>query len=243
MMKFIKRKSKRQDPKLKEIDVSGKERVPFDKLDKDKFYYEANPFTAQYGLSKRQIKKESKLFKKELDNVVLIRMSLANGMFREFLISANSDSFRYKSGRYALDPEKKYYLIEREIWAYDFHEQLSIPYLRDYSLTPELEKLLSSALIDAESKPLSNKINVTEVRDAIKRSGIIDTQASMNPKSLKNLVDSEVARQVLLAARLPKIILIMLIVLFVILLLLFLNLIISGYASGLFDKIAEAFRR
>ena len=248
----LEKKQKQEYENNKDLDISGKKRTEI--KSENKFYYEAEPFTSQYNLSKKTIKKELKLRKKNPENIVLIRMEMSNGMFREFLIIERFGCFSYKKNLYVLDNSMKYYLIDRDIWAYDFHEFLSLPLRKHLSLSDKLESLIQPELdklekhlqddIDkAKKRPLKPHFNTDEIKTVIENADIVDVEASINPTTLKRFTDSEVIKQVLQGAMLGRIFKIMFVLVIIIAIFMFILILIQLYTSGIFDKVGQMFHK
>lgn len=187
-------------------------------------------------------KKREEMRKNSPDKIILIRMEMNNGFFREFLAVEDIGSFIYKKARYVLDMEQKYYIIERNLWAYDFHESISLPIRKKIRPTEEVETLLNT-IEEAYRKPLSPKVPVNEIKKLIESSKVVDVENSLNPSTLRQFTDSEVIKQVLQGAMLGKIFKIMFVLIIIILIFVFLDTIVSMYASGVFDKISGMFHK
>lgn len=225
----------------KNTEQTDDKRVPESKLKNEKFYYEVIPFDEKYGLKKKRIRKERKLFRKERESVVLVRMEMSNGLYREFLVPEKSDGFVYKRRRYVFDPALKYYLIDRNIWSYDFAELLSIPLKKRYNISDKLDKLLNPEIERGMKRPLNPHIDINEVKTLIENSEIVDVEASINPTTLKRFTDSEVIKQVLQGAMLGRIFKIMFILIIVIAIFMLILILIQLYTSGIFEKIGGMF--
>lgn len=230
------------DKKLKDVDITGKKRVHETKISPEKFYYEAEPFTSQYGLTKAQIRKQKQFMKKHMGAVVLVKMELANGQFREFLVYEKDFGFIFRNKRYIFDLSMRYFLIERNIYAYDFHEHLSIPLRKRYEITPELERLLIPVIDKEKKKPLKPHIKVEEIKKLIENSQVIDVEASLNPSTLKRFTDSEVIKQVLQGAMLGRVFKIMFVLIIIIAIFMMILILIQLYSSGIFEAVGSYFK-
>lgn len=130
-----------------------------------------NEYPKEYSAIKKQtwIKKlQNKFFPA---SVYLINMQLRNGFHNTFLISTNSNSFKYKGGNYVIDETLKYYNINAKCFSIDYHQDLSIPVRRE--------------------------IQIDEIKKAVKNSGLTEEEMSLNPKVLQSFIDSKIAEGVL----------------------------------------------
>lgn len=227
----------------KNTDISGRKRIPEAEIMPEKFYYEAKAFTQTYGLSNGQIRKEKKIYTKNPDKVVLIKMEMANGQFREFLAVEDLGCFFYKKSQYVFDSAMKYFLIERNIWAYDFHEYLTLPLRKYFAISEKLEKLLQPEIDNARRKPLNPHVDVNEAKTLIENSQLVDVEASINPTTLKRFTDSEVIKQVLQGAMLGRIFKIMFILIIIMAVFLLMILLTTLYHAGIFEKVGNLFHK
>jgi len=238
-IKFEKKKKPRI-PVLEES-ITGMKGVLEKDMKDDKLYYEARPFEVKYNLSKKQIRKEQKLFRKNLGSLVLIKMEMSSGQFREFLVPSYLDYFKYKTGLYVFDPSMKYYIIERDIWAFDFHELISIPLRKNFNISENLEKELQPEVDKSMRMPLKPNIDVNEIKTLIENSKLVDVEESINPMTLKRMTDSEVIKQVLQGAMLSRIFKIMFILIIIIAIFMVLLLVIQLYTSGIIGMVMDKF--
>lgn len=200
------------------------------------------PWTWKNRKALKEWRERERLRKESPDKIILIRMEMNNGFFREFIAAEDSGSFVYKKNKYVLDMEQKYYIIERNIWAYDFHESLSLPLRKKIQPTEEVEKLLAK-IEESYLRPMNPKVPVNEIKKLVENSNIVDVENSLNPSTLRHFVESEVIKQVLQGAMLGKIFKIMFILIIIILIFGFLTLMISLYSSGVFDAIKGVFSK
>lgn len=120
---------------------------------------------------------KNKIKERKLHTIVLIRMELANGFHKEFLAKIYNNSFIYNNKTYVIDETMKYWIIEARLYAYDYHEKIALPIKR---------------IIDTK-----------KIRDTVKSiKEYQDIELSINPSTLKQFVDSEIAKQVLKAGQL-----------------------------------------
>lgn len=227
------------------VDLSGQRKLSKDELKSDRFYYEGIVFDSNYGLDKKQIKKQLRIRKKGLDsksvgNLVLIRMMMGNGMVREFIMVEDKGFFYYNKSMYVLDNAMKYYLIDRKIWSYDFHEYLSIPLKKSFVLSDKILNLIQPVYDEQRKKPVTPNIDTNEIKTVIENSGVVDVEASLNPTTLRRFTDSEVIKQVLQGAMLGRIFKVMFILIVITAVFMLILIILQLYTSGILDKIGSS---
>jgi hypothetical protein len=218
-------------------------KVEVQKMMPNTLYYEASVMPVTFGLKKKQYFKEKRLFKKFRDSVVLIKMGLRNGSFREFLIPAVVGSFVFNNGLFLIDPKMKYYIIDRDIWAFDFMEDISLPLKSQYSLTSELEEYLQPLWKNNVNKPLNPYIDTGEILRIVEASGICEVMSDLDPQTLKRSVDAQVMKEIVEGARLDKVIKVILVIMIVIAVIVFFDMIVSTYGAGIFQKIGSMFHK
>lgn len=81
----------------------------------------------------------------------LIRMQMRNGMHRSFTILQSKQNFKYSGGAYIIDPQMRYYDIDRGMWVLDFHEDFSLPVSRDIKPALLKRKIESENRIEVEN--------------------------------------------------------------------------------------------
>lgn len=212
-----------------------------DRLDNE-FYVKCPPADdSTIPMSIWQRRKYEKFKQKHPDTFVLARMEMSNGNWREFLVNEKNDAFYLKDKQFLFDNEMRYYIIERNLWAYDFNEKITLPYKRRWVIHEKLMEKLIAVIDTAARKPMPPRINVNELNELIEGSQIIDVQASMNPKTQKRFSDSEIVKQVLQGAMLGRILKVILIILIIIGILALIILIIVMYQSQVFEKLGHLF--
>lgn len=190
----------------------------------------------------KQWAKRQKLAKKNPDTIILIRMEMSNGLFREFLAVEEFGCFFYKNKQYVFDQKLKYYIIERNMWAYDFAESLSLPIRKKIKVTEDIEKALSR-IEKAQLSPKDMKTPISELLSLVENAEIVDVEHSLNPTTLKRFTDSEVIKQVLQGSMLGKIFKLMFIFICIIGIIVLFDFIADLYASGIFEKIGNLFNK
>ena len=116
-------------------------------------------------------------WKKELkdkynpDKTFLINMQLRNGMHTRFLVVLGDKYFEYEDGRYIIDDDYKYYDVGSRIYNLDYHQDCCLP--------------------------LKRKFNMREIEKAVSSSKDVDTETSINPKSLRIFMESDIIQKVI----------------------------------------------
>lgn len=191
----------------------------FKDLDKKKFYYEAHgkDFFAKKGsffLRLLDLKgyKNRKMKKKHPDKIVLIRMEMNNGQYREFpVIEDEKNGFKRNGNKYIFDLDARYYVIDSNIWAYDFHESLTMPVKR--------------------------RIPVNEIKSSMEHSNITEVENAINPVTLERFIKSEIAQGILQGAMIGKLFKVMLILIIITLVINGIDLVIDLMDSGVMAEI------
>lgn len=231
----IKQKPVRQADHKKHLVEIDKNAKKIDQLLKDKFYYEAKPFKfhATGFVKNWRIKR---MAKKSPDKVVLIRMEMNNGTHREFLVKDDAFGFIFNKGNYAFDLETKYYVVDSNLWAYDFHESMSISLKTGLKINPDFLKFIKDLEEDSK-KSIKRKIDVNVIKETIEQSGITEVENSINPIVLERLIKSQIIQAILQGSALGRIFKIVLIMTIIILIAVFLDVIIDFIDSSLAAEI------
>lgn len=214
----------------------------------DTLYYPAHPMHLNFNLSRKKAKEQRKFMKRYEGEVVLIRMEMGTGQFREFLAHDEGGFFFFRRKEYILDSAMKYYIIERSIWGYDFHEFISIPIRKKFDLTDDVYTVMQP-IVDAmqqeadrkAKKPLDVYIDEGKIKTLIENAQIVDVEASLNPLTLKRFTESEVIKQVLQGTMLGKIFKIMFVLIIILAVFGLIQLILSVYQSGIIEKLIGQF--
>jgi len=173
------------------VDSKGKR---FDDIDKNEFYFKAKPYT-YFWRSRWTWRgyKDRRMLKKFPDKVILVRFEMNNGTHREFLIKDDASAFVFRNARYVLDLEDRYWVVDSNIWAYDFHESISISVTPRLKPNPELLKYIKE-LEENSKKSINKKIPVNELKETIEQSGVSEVENSINPIVLERLIKSEIVQ-------------------------------------------------
>lgn len=219
--------------------IKSAETSDYDSLEKGEIYTKAKPFTVE-ELGRKKRRSWLKFLDKHKGKSVLIKMEMGNGQFREFLTADEGGFFIFNKSLYVFDYSLKYYIIERDIWAYDFNEFMSIPLRKKFQITEQLEKFLQPNIDSQKRRPLNPKVDINEIRTLVENSDIIDVEASLNPSVLKRFTDSEVIKQVLQGTMLGRIFKVMFVLIIIIAVFMLLILILMLYQSGIFGTVIES---
>ena len=217
---------------LVEIDKNAKK---IDQLLKGKFYYEAEPFIfhTQSVIKNWRINRMSKKYP---DKVVLIRMEMNNGTHREFKVRDDSFGFVFNGGRYAFDLETKYYVVDTNIWAYDFHESMSLSVKKGLKVSPIILKYLAE--LEKDSKlSIERRIPINVIKETIEQSGITEVENSINPVTLERLIKSQIIQAILQGSALGRLFKIVLIIVIIILIAVSIDVVIDFIDSSLAREI------
>lgn len=115
--------------------------------------------------------KEKLLKRFSKETTILINMELVNGMHKQFLVQEKAGQFKFNKGIYLIDNDSKYYNVNAEMFALDYHERFTLPIKRVIPIS-SIKKVLSSA-------------NVGEV------------EYSSNPHVLEQFVTSKIAEGIM----------------------------------------------
>lgn len=222
--------------KTKEI-----KKIKESEMNQDSLYQEMPQYDEIIKLSWFEKRRLRKLKKKHPDNYILIRMEMNSGHFIEFYTIENNNNFIFRKKQYVIDISLKYYIKNRNVWAYDYHESLSIPLRNKVKLSEDINELLNR-VEDKSRKGINVKTDANEVSQLIENSEMIDVEKSLNPLTLQRFTESEVIKQILQGAVISRLLKVIFILVIIIAVFSVLHLLIYSYQSGLFDKIGEIFK-
>ncbi len=103
--------------------------------------------------------------------VVLINLELSNGFFKQFLVVEHEGGFVWRKKKYIFDNESKYYILDSRIWAYDFHEEFTLP--------------------------IKRKIPVASIKGSLEQSGISEVEYATNPTTLERFMTAKIAEGIM----------------------------------------------
>lgn len=201
-------------------------------MEKDKFYFEAKPRSYfKRRLSIRRFK-ESKLVKKFPHKVVLVRMEMNNGTHRELLVKEDASGVTLNGARYVFDLENRYWVVDSMIWAYDFHESLSISIKT--TLKPNDKLIEFVALLEKESRAgIKKNIPINDLKETIEQSGITQVENSINPIVLERVIKSEIIQAILQGSAIGRLFRVVLIIIIIILLVVVVDVVIDFFSSDI----------
>jgi len=191
----------------------------FKDLKDNKFYYEARDknFFEKKGsflLNILDIRGylNRRTRRKQPDKVVLIRMEMNNGQYKEFLVAEDEkEGFIHKGKKYIFDLDARYFVINSNMWAYDYHESLVIP--------------------------IKRRIPVNEIKATMESSNITEVENAINPVTLERFIKSEIAQGILQGATIGRLFKVMLILLIIILVVSAVGMLIGLIDSGVIQNL------
>ena len=175
---------------------------------KSSAYFDRLSFMKRY-FQKRKLKKHP-------ERSILIRMEMNNGRHREFIMHEDIEKsgFKYNKGRYIFDLDKKYYILDSNIWAYDFHESFSLA--------------------------IERRIPVDELKHSMELAdSITEVNHATNPKNLENFIISEIAQGIMKGAGLGVLFKMMLIIIIGIAIFILADFGIDIYDSGIIERLKK----
>lgn len=214
--------------------VAIKETLP------EKLYVECKEANELDGKGYFARRKLAKMKKKNPDTLVLVKMEMNAGHFKEFYVAEKNEGFIMSEKQYIFDTSMKYYIKNRNIWAYDFHESLAIPLRKKMKFTEDIEAFLNYLELKSR-KNQKVSVDANEIKQLIENSQIIDVENSLNPSTLKRFMDSEVIKQILQGAVIGKILKILLIISIIAGVLVLIDVLVGLQSAGVFEKLKGMF--
>jgi hypothetical protein len=198
--------SKREEKKTKKKPepVVEKEEVKEEVLSSE--YFKRLPKVRGWWRRRKALKNKS--------TTMLIRMELNNGRHREFTVQEDADmsaSFRFNKKRYVLDLESKYYVVDSNLWAYDFHESFTLP--------------------------IKRKIPVDDIKKHMEALGSYEIENAVNPSTLERLITSEIAQGIMRGAQLGSLFRLLIILVIITLIASIVSVLLGIYSSGVIDQL------
>jgi len=133
---------------------------------KDEKYY--------YDLEARKsVNKKLNIFSKstkDVENKILVIMKLKTGAWVSFSPKIENSTFLYNGGRYTISEEYLEYHSNSGLWFSFYHQDISIP--------------------------ISFSIKSDDIKKAIGKAGITDVDASISPKVLRDIINSDIISKV-----------------------------------------------
>lgn len=169
---FISEQKDLQQQQLNELEQAHKERLN-SIMDDESGYMKAKEFNYHKARSRWTTRywKDWFLDKYLPDKVVMINMELLNGFHKQFLVRERDGAFYYKKKVYVLDNEKKYYVIDSKLYAYDYHEEFT--------------------------NPIQRKLPIADIKETLESSGISEIEYATSPKTLERFIISKVAEGIM----------------------------------------------
>lgn len=115
---------------------------------------------------------------KKSDKTFMINMELRNGMHTHFLTLLKNKYFIYEDGIYIIDDEYKYFDVSSKIYCLDYHQECCLP--------------------------LKRRFDVKEIIQALESNEAIETETSIDPKSLKIFMESDIIQKVMKGAEMEE---------------------------------------
>ncbi len=243
---------KKKKPKVKEVKKEPEKPILDPKLTKTlesgKFYYESEPYYYFKHVKGRWRRwRDLRKARKNPHLAVRISMELNNGRHREFLaIEDEKRGFIYNKGRYVFDPDKKYYIVDSNIWGYDYHEELPVPIKKDVVLSDEIKDQIikiNDSIRDNSKKPVKRTYNIELIKELLSQSMLTDIKDAFNPQVLQRYLKSNFIEGLINSGNLPKLIRVFLVIMIIVAFLSLLTFGIMLYDSGLITKAVEAVRK
>jgi len=233
-----------ENPKKKEIKLVAqkkirdtKKAVKPEELQDEKFYYEAKPFEYFHrGKFSYRGWKDRRKARKFPDKVILIRMEMNNGRHREFLIKADAEHFVFEKQKYYPDISNRYYIVDSNIFAYDFHQALTLSVKNEKVLNPEIRKFVEQIEEDSK-KGFKRKIDTEAIKETIEQSDISQIEGAVNPVVMERVGESQFVQMILQGATLGKLFKMLLILVIIILLVVAADMVIDLIDSGILEEI------
>ncbi|NCC70454.1 hypothetical protein EOM09_02635 [bacterium] len=105
---------------------------------------------------------------------LLINMQLTNGKVIQFVTTIQDFGFVFDKGYYIVDDKLKYFNVSSNMYALDYHEELCFPIQRN--------------------------INISEIKEKLIDSDLIELKTAINPISLNKFMESTVIQKLLAGA-------------------------------------------
>ncbi len=118
------------------------------------------------------------LERKHPDKVMLINMELQNGFHLQFLVKEKEGGFSYRGKKYIFDNELKYFNISAKNYAFDYHENFTMP--------------------------IKRKIPVAKIKQTLEQPGISEIEYMTNPSTLERFIVSRIAEGIMKGQQLDE---------------------------------------
>jgi hypothetical protein len=108
----------------------------------------------------------------------MVNMELRNGTHTHFMVLLSQKYYDYEEGRYIIDDIYKYYDSSWKLYCLDYHQDCCLP--------------------------LKRKFDLKEIQKVVMQDGDIDTETSIDPKSLKIFMESDIIQKVMKGAEMEN---------------------------------------
>lgn len=116
--------------------------------------------------------------RKKPGKTFMVNMELRNGFHTHFFVLLEHKYFDYEDGRYLIDDSFKYYNVATKIYCLDYHQDICIP--------------------------LKRKIDVNGIQKKLMDNNEIETETSIDPKSLKIFIESDIIQKAMKGAEMDE---------------------------------------
>ncbi len=224
----------------KEDMIFNKKLIAKKDLVEGEFYFKARPYD-YFALRKKWYSPRWWLLarrrKRKAHKIILCRMELNNGKFIERLVEDNGEGFVVDNKRYVPDNKHKYFIIDSNIWAYDFHEHMNFPFKKELKIKKETKELINKYLEQDFTKSTKKAIDLNSVIEGIKTSGITELETSFDPTNLERYFKANTITQLVAGANIAKMYKVMVLLLIITLIVVAVIFVIVLYSSGILNEV------
>ncbi len=148
------------------------------------------------------------------DSITLVNMELMNGFHRTFVVKESDEGFTFRGKKFLFDDQYKYYNIDARLYAYDFHEGLTMA--------------------------IKRKVPLTNIKKSIENLDI-DVKYAINPATLQRFITAKIAEGVMKGTQLDEFLRKLNMFIIVILVAVLVHLALFLYASGILQQVKLPF--
>lgn len=152
----------------------------------------------------------------------LINMQMRNGMHRQFFVATRSNEFRFLGGAYVIDTEHRYYNVDAKSYAFDYHQDFTLPIMRNI-------------------KPNELKESLTKGEEGEDGEEGYEVENAVNPYTLKEFLESKIAEGVMRGQNIDEYLRKMFMMVMISMFGIFLLVVISVTQSGVLDGLSIPF--
>lgn len=171
-----------------------------------------------YKRRQRTIKEKVKewyLRKYKKGHIIMINMELSSGNHRTFIVTENKEGFKYRQKKYLFDNQSKYYNSDFGYYAYDFHEELSLP--------------------------IKRIVPINDIRTSLETLDVTEVEYAINPTTLERFETSKIAEGIMKGQKLDDFMKKVLVLLVIIVVVTLLHAILFMQKAGIFAQIKMPF--